>query len=83
MPKIYVSYAIAVVVVWFMNGYALLQHLSLVTEINGFIAATLLANILTAPFVMWARRDHAAVQLEQSPSRMAFAGLPRTEPRRE
>lgn len=54
MPKIYVSYAIAVVVVWFMNGYALLQHLSLVTEINGFIAATLLANILTAPFVMWA-----------------------------
>jgi hypothetical protein len=54
MRRIRVSYVGAVVLVWCMNGFALLQHFSLVPEMRGFIAATLLANMLTAPVVMWA-----------------------------
>jgi uncharacterized protein (DUF2062 family) len=33
---------------------ALLQHLAVVPEFSGFIAATLLANMLTAPIIVWA-----------------------------
>ncbi len=54
MRRIRISYVVAIVLVWCMNGFALLQHFSLVPEMNGFIAATLLANMLTAPLVMWA-----------------------------
>jgi hypothetical protein len=54
MQKIRVGYAIAIVLTWFINGYALLQHLAVLPEIDGFVAAALLINILTAPLIMWA-----------------------------
>jgi hypothetical protein len=54
MQKLRFSYLIAIVLVWFINGYALLQHLAVVPEIDGFVAAALLLNILTAPVIMWA-----------------------------
>jgi uncharacterized protein (DUF2062 family) len=54
MHRIRVSYGVAVVLAWVMNGFALLQHFSLVPEMKGYIAATLLANMLTVPLVMWA-----------------------------
>lgn len=54
MQRIRISYVVAVLLVWCINGYALLQHVSVVPEINGFIAAALLVNMLTAPFVIWA-----------------------------
>ena len=37
-----------------LNGFALLQHLGVVPELGGFIAATLLANMFTAPIIVWA-----------------------------
>ena len=54
MQKIRVGYAIAIVLTWFINGYALLQHLAVLPEIDGLVAAALLINILTAPVILWA-----------------------------
>ena len=53
MSRIRISYVIAVLLVWCINGYAFLQHLAVLPEINGFIAAALLVNMATAPLVMW------------------------------
>jgi hypothetical protein len=36
-----------------LNGFALL-HLSVVPELGGFIAATLLADMFTGPIIVWA-----------------------------
>ena len=36
-----------------LNGFALL-HLSVVPELGGFIAATLLADMFTGPIILWA-----------------------------
>jgi hypothetical protein len=48
------GYVITVLLVIGLNGLALLQHLGVVPELNGFIAATLLANLFTAPIIVWA-----------------------------
>ncbi len=40
MRGIRTSYLAAVAVVWCLNGWALLQHLSIVPGMDGFIAAT-------------------------------------------
>lgn len=53
MRGIRASYLAAVAVVWCLNGWALLQHLSIVPRIDGFIAATLLINMLAAPLLFW------------------------------
>ena len=47
------GYATIVLLVIGLNGFALL-HLSVVPELGGFIAATLLANMFTAPIIVWA-----------------------------
>jgi len=53
MQRMRISYGVAVSLVWGLNGWALLQHMSLVPEIKGFIAGTLLVDILTAPALIW------------------------------
>ena len=47
------TYFAALAIVWCLNGWALLQQLSLVPGFQGFIAATLLINMLVAPLVLW------------------------------
>jgi hypothetical protein len=54
MSRIRVSYLVAVAIALILNGWALMQHLSLVAAHEGFIAAVLLANMLSTPIVMWA-----------------------------
>jgi hypothetical protein len=44
----------AVAITLILNGWVLMQHLSLVAAHEGFIAAVLLANMLPTPIVMWA-----------------------------
>jgi hypothetical protein len=53
MRGIRTSYLAAVTVVWCLNGWALLQHLAIVPAIDGFVAATLLINMLAAPLLLW------------------------------
>jgi hypothetical protein len=53
MRRIRAGYLVLVAIVLFMNGLALLQHLGMVPEISGFLAATLLANMLAIPFAIW------------------------------
>ena len=48
------EFAVIVLLVIGLNGFALLQHLGVVPELSGFIAATLLANMFTAPIIVWA-----------------------------
>jgi uncharacterized protein (DUF2062 family) len=54
MRGIRAGYVTIVLLVIGFNGLALLQHLAIVPEFSGFIAATLLANMLTAPIIVWA-----------------------------
>ena len=54
MRGIRAGYVTIVLLVIGLNGFALLQHLGVVPEFSGFIAATLLANMFTAPIVVWA-----------------------------
>jgi hypothetical protein len=54
MRGIRAAYFTTVLLVVGLNGFALLQHLSLVPELGGLIAATLIANMLTAPLIVWA-----------------------------
>ena len=54
MRGIRAGYATIVLLVIGLNGLALLQHLAVVPELSGFIAATLLANMFTAPMIVWA-----------------------------
>jgi hypothetical protein len=53
MRRMRISYVVAVALVWWLNGWALLQTAGLVPEVNGLIAGTLLVNILTAPALIW------------------------------
>ncbi len=54
MRGIGAGYATIVLLVIGLNGFALLQHLGIVPEFSGFIAATLLVNMCTAPLIVWA-----------------------------
>jgi len=47
------SYVVALLVVWCLNGIALLQHLSITPSVDGYVAAVLLINMLAAPLVIW------------------------------
>jgi hypothetical protein len=54
MRGLHAGYVTIVLLVIGLNGFALLQHLGAVPELGGFIAATLLANMFTAPIIVWA-----------------------------
>ncbi|MTD95765.1 hypothetical protein GIW81_15610 [Hyphomicrobium sp. xq] len=53
MRRIRAGYLVLIAIVIVMNGLALLQHLGMLPEISGFLAATLLANMLVIPVVIW------------------------------
>jgi hypothetical protein len=53
MRKIRTSYLVAVMLAFALNGWALLQHLSIVPRHDGFIAAVLLANMVSLPIALW------------------------------
>ena len=48
------GYVTIVLLVVSLNGFALLQHLGVVPQLGGFIAATLLANMFMGPIIVWA-----------------------------
>jgi len=54
MKRIRAAYFAVVAIVFVLNGWALMQHLSMVPAPDGFIAAVLLVNILSTPLVVWA-----------------------------
>lgn len=54
MRRIRLSYLALVAISFVLNGWALLQHLSMVPAHDGFIAAIFLANMLSTPLVVWA-----------------------------
>jgi uncharacterized protein (DUF2062 family) len=54
MRGIRAGHVTVVLLVVCLNGFAFLQNLSVIPELKGFIAATLLANMLTAPVIVWA-----------------------------
>lgn len=53
MKRIRTGYLVLIAIVVFMNGLALLQHIGMLPEISGFLAATLLANMLGVPVAIW------------------------------
>ena len=53
MRRIRAGYLVLVAIVVVMNGLALLQHIEMIPEISGFLAATLLANMLVVPVAIW------------------------------
>jgi hypothetical protein len=53
MRKFRTSYFVAVTLAFALNGWALMQHLSLVARHDGFIAAVLVANMVSLPIVLW------------------------------
>lgn len=53
MQRMQGSYFAAIGIVWCLNGWALLQHVSIVPAIDGFIAAVLVINMLAAPLLFW------------------------------
>lgn len=54
MRRIRIGYAVIVSLSWILNGWALLQHLSLAPAHDGFIAAVLIADMLATPLIVWA-----------------------------
>lgn len=53
MKRIRVGFVVLIAIVVCMNGLALLQHLGMLPEVSGFLAATLLSNMLTVPVAIW------------------------------
>jgi hypothetical protein len=53
MRKFRTSYLVAVLVTFVLNGWALMQLLAIVPRHDGFIAAVLVANIVSLPIVLW------------------------------
>ena len=53
MRKFRTSYLVAVMIAFALNGWALMQHLSIVARHDGFIAAVLVANMVCLPIVLW------------------------------
>ncbi|MFN3623555.1 MAG: hypothetical protein ACK4TP_05770 [Hyphomicrobium sp.] len=54
MRRLRIGYAVIVALSCILNGWALLQHLSILPAHDGFIAAVLILNILATPLVVWA-----------------------------
>ena len=53
MRSIRTAYIAVIALTWFLNGFALLEHLGLIPEIKGLIAAVLLTNMVAAPIALW------------------------------
>ena len=53
MRKFRTSYLVAVMIAFALNGGALMQLLSIVARHDGFIAAVLVANMVSLPIVLW------------------------------
>jgi hypothetical protein len=53
MRKFQTSYLVAVALAFALNGWALMQHASIVARHDGFIAAVLAANMVSLPIVLW------------------------------
>jgi hypothetical protein len=53
MKRIRTGYLVLIAIVVCMNGLALLQHIGILPEISGFLAATLLTNMLGVPVAIW------------------------------
>jgi hypothetical protein len=53
MRGIRTSYIAAVMIVWCLNGWAVLQQMAIIPAIEGFVAATLLIDMLAAPLLLW------------------------------
>jgi len=60
------TYFVALAIVWCLNGWALLQHWSIAPGIEGFVAATLLVNMLAAPLVLWVAFLYGEVAEEEA-----------------
>ena len=54
MRRIRHSFMILIGIAFVLNGWGLLQHLALLPSIDGFIAAVLIANMLSIPAIVWA-----------------------------
>lgn len=53
MRKFQISYLVAVMIAFALNGWGLMQHLSIVARHDGFIAAVLVTNMMCLPIVLW------------------------------
>jgi hypothetical protein len=53
MKHIRTGYWALTAIVVCMNGLALLQHIGILPEVSGFLAATLLTNMLGVPIAIW------------------------------
>jgi hypothetical protein len=53
MKHICTGYLVLTAIVVCMNGLALLQHIGRLPEVSGFLAATLLTNMLGVPVAIW------------------------------
>jgi hypothetical protein len=53
MKHIRWGYFVLIAIVVCMNGLALLQHIGMLPEVSGFLAATLLTNMLGVPIAIW------------------------------
>ena len=54
MKRIRFSFMILIAIAFVLNGWGLLQNLSMTTAHAGFIAAVLIANMLSIPVIVWA-----------------------------
>ena len=54
MRRIRHSFMILIAIAFVLNGWGLLQHLSMIPSHDGFIAAVLIANMLSIPAIVWA-----------------------------
>ena len=53
MKRIRVGFKVLIAIVVCLNGLALLQNIGILPEVSGFLAATLLANMLGVPIAIW------------------------------
>ena len=54
MKRIRHSFMILIAIAFILNGWGLLQQLSILPSHDGFIAAVLIANMLSIPAIVWA-----------------------------
>ena len=54
MRRMRLSFIILIAIAFVLNGWGLLQHLSMVPSHDGFIAAALIVNMLSIPVIVWA-----------------------------
>ena len=86
MRRIRHSFMILITIEFVLNGWGLLQHLSLLPLHAGFISAVLIANMLSIPAIVWAafvfgevaESDHLRGSRAKTKSKVGH-GAPRRE----